>query len=115
MLRRDELCPGPGECSYVLMSDPLASANSPRCDDCPLTQLEDYLGSPAGQRVLQTIDLDFALQAGVTVSLKEITFPEFLLLRLLSEERNRFHEEMMRKASERPSRPQTIGRGYGGK
>jgi hypothetical protein len=99
MLRRDQLCPGAGECPDVLMRDPYANANSARCDECPLQQLDDYLGSPAGQLIAQTIDLDFALQAGVNVSFKEITYPEFLLLRFLTEERNRFHEEAMKKAS----------------
>jgi hypothetical protein len=114
MLRRDQLCPGPGECSYVLMEDPLATADSPRCEDCPLSLLEDYLGSPAGQLIRAAIDLDFALQAGVSISLKEITYAEFLLLRSLTEERNRFHEELMRKPSERPQLPQARRRGYGG-
>lgn len=98
MLRRDQLCPGPGECPDVLMANPFANANSPRCQECPLSQLEDYLESPAGQLISQTIDLDFALQAGVTISLRDITYPEFLLLRFLTEERNRFHEEAMKKA-----------------
>jgi hypothetical protein len=104
MLRRDQLCPGPGDCPDVLTLDPHAHAESPRCEECPLAQLDDYLGSPAGQLISQTIDLDFALQAGVNVSLQEITYPEFLLLRFLTEERNRFHEETMKKASQRHGR-----------
>jgi hypothetical protein len=95
MLRRDQLCPGPGDCAYVLMADPRASVNSPRCDECPITLLDDYLGSPAGLLISATIDLDFALQAGVTVSLREIGFPEFLRLRLLTQERNRYNAEIM--------------------
>jgi hypothetical protein len=93
MLRRDHLCPGPGECPEVLMRDPFADASAPPCDECPLALLDEYLATPAGRWIGQTIDLDFALQAGVTVSLKDISYPEFLLLRFLSEERNRFHEE----------------------
>jgi hypothetical protein len=94
MLRRNLLCPdGPGECPEVLMRDPFADANSPSCDECPLALLDEYLARPAGRLIGQTIDLDFALQAGVTVSLKDITYPEFLLLRFLSEERNRFQAE----------------------
>jgi len=93
MLRRDLLCPGPGECPDNLVADPFAHAGSPRCEECPLTRLDAILASPAGQRVSQAIDLDFALQAGVTVSLSEISYPEFLLLRLLAEERNRYNEE----------------------
>ena len=97
MLRRDQLCPGPGECGDVLMADPFANANSPRCEECPILLLDDYLGSAAGQLIMQTGDLEFALQAGVTVTLKDITYPEFLLLRLLTQERNRFNEETMKK------------------
>jgi len=66
--------------------------------------LDAYLGTAAGQLIGQTIDLDFALQAGVTVSLRDITYPEFLLLRLLSEERNKFQEEEMKKATRRHGR-----------
>jgi hypothetical protein len=96
MLRRSQLCPGPAQCPYVpMMRDPEP------CDECPELLLDEYLASPAGQVILSTIDLDFALQAGVTVSLSEITFPEFLRLRSLSEERNKFHEETMRKGSQR--------------
>ena len=46
---------------------------------------------------MQTGDLEFALQAGVTATLKDITYPELLLLRLLIQERNRFNEETMKK------------------
>ncbi len=98
MLRREQLCPGPGECPDVLMRDPFADANAPACDECPLALLDDYLATPAGKLIGQAIDLDFALQAGVTVSLQEITYPEFLLLRFLSDERNRFQAEAAERA-----------------
>lgn len=78
---------------------PFADQNAPRCEECPLEQLEKYQASPAGQLISQTIDLDFALQSGVTVTLADITYPEFLLLRFLSEERNRYHEEKMKQAT----------------
>ncbi|HZF24030.1 MAG TPA: hypothetical protein VE030_11270 [Burkholderiales bacterium] len=84
------------------MRDPFADANSPPCDECPLALLDEYLATPAGRLIGLTIDLDFAMQAGVTVSLQDITYPEFLLLRFLSEERNRFHAE----AAERAARGQ---------
>lgn len=77
----------------MLMNDPFADARSPQCDECPALLLDEYLASPAGQVIGQAIDLDFALQAGVTVSLGDIPYPEFLLLRFLSEERNRFQAE----------------------
>jgi hypothetical protein len=91
MFRRADLCPGPTECPYATGED--------RCDECPLTRLDEYLGSSSGQMMSQAIDLDFALQAGVTVTLAEISYPVFLLLRLLHEERNRFQEEAMKRSS----------------
>ena len=91
MFRRAELCPSPSECPYADGED--------RCDECPLTRLDEYLSSSGGQIIGQTIDLDFALQAGVTVTLAEIPYPVFLLLRLLHEERNRFQEESMKRSS----------------
>jgi hypothetical protein len=99
MMRRDQLCPGPWDCPDVLMENPRADRDAPRCEECPLSRLDEYLASPAGQVIQQTIDLDFALQAGVAVSLAEISYPEFLLLRLLVEERNRLHEEVIKKAT----------------
>jgi len=99
MLRRGQLCPGPGECGAVLMADPFANASSPACDECPASLLDDYLATPPGKLIAQAIDLDFALQAGVTVSLSDISYPEFLLLRFLNEERNRFQAEAQERAS----------------
>jgi hypothetical protein len=99
MLRRNQLCPGPGECGAVLMADPFANAASPPCDECPGALLDEYLQSPPGRIIGQAIDLDFALQAGVTISLKDITYPEFLLLRFLSEERHRYQAEESQKAA----------------
>jgi hypothetical protein len=104
MFRRGQLCPGPGECGDVLMRDPFANAESEPCAECPLALLDDYLASPAGRLIASTINLDFALQAGVTVSLKEIAYPEFLLLRFLVEERHRFHNEEAKKQSEHHGR-----------
>jgi hypothetical protein len=97
MLRRDQLCPGPGECGDVLMENPFANASTPRCEECPLTLLDGYMGSASGLLVQRTIELEFALQAGVTIGLDEISYPEFLLLRSLAQERNRLSEEMMKR------------------
>ena len=94
MFRRDQLCPGPASCPYV----PPASDPVP-CDECPPALLDSYLATPAGQLILQTIELDFALQAGVHIGLDDISYPEFLLLRTLTEERNRHREEEMKKAT----------------
>lgn len=54
------------------------------------------MASPAGQLIHLTFDLEFALQAGVTISLHEISYPEFLLLRILTQERNRLLADGMK-------------------
>lgn len=110
MLRRDQLCPGPGECSYVLMEDPYANAMTPPCEECPASKLDQYLASGRGQWIQAAVTLDFALQAGVSVSLREISYSEFQLLRLLTEERNRWQEETMKK-QQPPTRPGRLGYG----
>jgi hypothetical protein len=118
MLRRDQLCPGPGNCNYVLMENPRATSDSLRCEECPLSRLEEGLGTLAGQLAIQTIDLSFALEAGVAISPKDITFPEWILLHFLSEERHRFQEETTRRGHERPVVPTLVDRprrAYGGK
>jgi hypothetical protein len=94
-LRRDDLCPGAEECPDVLMANPFANAESSRCEECPLALLENHLATPAGQLIQRTLDLDFALQAGVTVTLQDITYLEFLMLRFFVQERNRYQAEVV--------------------
>ena len=78
------------------MNDPFAGPQSPRCEECPLTVLDAYMGTPVGQSINQIFDLEFALQAGVTITLSEISYREFVLLRYLNQERNRLMEESFR-------------------
>jgi len=59
--------------------------------------LNEYLGSPCGQMISSAIDLDFALQAGLTVTLRDLSYLDFLLLRILGEERQRYQTEQMKK------------------
>lgn len=87
------------------MLDPYAAPDSPPCPECPLQLLDEYLASPWGRVIGQAMDLDFALQAGFEISLKDISYPEFLLLRFLAEERNRYREEEMRKISSHGQQP----------
>jgi hypothetical protein len=97
MLREKALCPSPPECPEVLMEDPLAGPEALPCTGCPQTLLQEYLASPGGQLISTVIDLDFAIQAGIQVSLDQIPYPEFLLLRQLAEERNKHQEEELQK------------------
>lgn len=73
--------------------DPFADANSPPCDGCPMALLDEYLAGATGRLIGQAIDLDFALQEGVTIRMSDIPYPEFLLLRFLNEERIRYNNE----------------------
>lgn len=83
------------------MRDPYASSDALPCDECPAQLLDEYLNSPGGRLIAQAIDLDFALQAGLTITPRDISYAEFLLLRFLAEERNRYQEEEMKKVSKR--------------
>jgi hypothetical protein len=97
MLRNRDLCPGPSECPEVLNEDPYAKWDAPPCLACPLTLLREYLASPGGLLINLVVDLDYAIQSGIKVPLGEITYPEFLLLRQLTEERNKFEAEELKK------------------
>jgi hypothetical protein len=98
MLRSDQICPGADDCPEVMMIEPLAGPEALPCPECPRTRLAEYLASPGGRLISVVIDLDFSLQAGIKVDLGEISYAEFLLLRQLIEERDKFQvEEMERK------------------
>jgi hypothetical protein len=105
MMRRDQLCPGPEVCPYVLMDNPRPGPDPAPCAECPKELLDEYLRSTAGRLIANAIDLDFALQAGVTITLAEISYPEFLLLRYLAEERNKYQEEQIKAASDHGQQP----------
>jgi hypothetical protein len=47
------------------------------------------------------VDLDFAIQAGIGVGLDRITYPEFLLLRQLADERAAYEKEQIQEQSKR--------------
>jgi hypothetical protein len=79
------------------MLEPLAGPTALPCEGCPEQALSDYLGSPGGQLISAVVDLDYALQAGVAVRLDEIPYTAFVLLRQLSEERDKFQAEEIRK------------------
>jgi hypothetical protein len=83
------------------MQDPLAGPEAFPCEKCPIQHLDEYLASPDGQLMSVVFDLDFALQSGMPVSLNQILFPEFLLLRQLADERAKYQiEEMKNRASQ---------------
>jgi len=98
VFRRKDLCPGALVCPEAMnLNGPEAGPDALPCPECPEQYLDTYLASPAGQLVAMVCQLDFALQAGVAVSLAEIPYPEFLLLRQLVEEREAYQAEEMKK------------------
>lgn len=79
------------------MEEPIAGEEVLPCAQCPALLLREYLQSPVGQTVSAVIDLDFALQVGITVTLSQISFPAFLLLRQLADERRQYENEQIKK------------------
>ena len=78
-LRREELC-DPGLC-------PDAPDDGSRCDHCPLDRLDGAANSEPGLLLQWALELEYALKAGVTVSLEEIAADEFWAMRVIKEER----------------------------
>jgi len=86
------------------MEDPGAASSEGTplpCTECPEQFLQQYLDSPAGKLIGVVIDLDAALQAGMTISLNQVTYPEFVVLRQLLEERDRFSTEEAKRKQQR--------------
>jgi len=94
MLRRDKLCPGAENCTDAQQSD---EPGLP-CRDCRMVDLDTYLETPMGSRFKAALELDFALRAGFTISLDDISAIEFGLLRMLDEERHRYEKDQLEKA-----------------
>jgi chromosome condensin MukBEF MukE localization factor len=86
------------------MENPEARDPQP-CAECPAELLNEYLASAAGRLIQQTVALDFALRAGVHVTLGEISYPEFLSLQCLVEERQRYEREMIEASGKRGVEP----------
>ena len=79
------------------LDGPYAGADALPCPECPEQHLDAYLKSPAGRLIKSVCDLDFALQCRIHVTLAEIPYPEFVLLRQLVEAREEFQLEEMKK------------------
>lgn len=102
-MRRDRLCPSPRLCPEALT--PEAQQNVQEvlpCEECPAEKLALYLVSPSGQWMSVVVDLDFALQSRIQVPLSQISYLDFLLLRLLADERNKFQVEEIEKQHQHP-------------
>jgi len=72
------------------------------CAECPLELLNEYLQSPLGRVMTLVVEyIDFPLERGMTVTLDQMTYLEFLLLRVLGEEKQRLQNEDMEKGKRR--------------
>jgi hypothetical protein len=101
-LRRDALCPGPVECAPAQIEQPeVHEADVQPCLDCPLEMLNAYLQSPAGRVMQLVVDLDFALERRMTVTLEQVSYLEFQMLRVLGEEKVRWQTEEIEKQAKR--------------
>lgn len=83
----------------MLNLDPEPGPDALPCSECPRSLLDEYLASPRGQMISRVVDLDFAIQAGLSVTLRDIDYLDFLLLRILNEERNKYTNEQMKQSS----------------
>lgn len=72
---------------------------------CPQVKLDSYLEHGYGHLIRNVLDIDFALQIRMEVPLQRVNYFEFLLLRILNDERNRYQEEQMKKSSHSPPPP----------
>jgi hypothetical protein len=81
------------------MVDPLPSSDVLPCAACPLVLLNQYLESPLGRLMLVAVDLEYALEAGFQVTLRDLSYLDFCLLRVLSQERARYQEEEIKRSS----------------
>ena len=101
MFREKQLCPEPMNCPEVLTVEPDAGPFAMPCDGCPRQVLKDYLASPAGHLISSVIDIDHAIQMGMTVTLDELPYTVWVLLRQLDGERKKFESEEMKRNSQR--------------
>jgi len=67
------------------------------CRACPRQVLDSYLEHGYGQLIRNVLDIDFALQIRMEVPMERVNYFEFLLLKILNEERNRYQDEQMKK------------------
>lgn len=83
-LRRDQLC------------DPHLCEKAPdgaRCDECPLTKIDEAGESAEGQLLRRTLLLRAAMRAGLQVALDDLAADEMYALLILDEEWERLERE----------------------
>jgi len=80
-------------CILLSTLSPDAPDDGGRCDHCPLDRLDAAANSEPGLLLQRALELEYALKAGVTVSLDEIAADEFWAIRVINKERERRERE----------------------
>jgi hypothetical protein len=86
-----------------ILDEELNEASAP-CPECPLVRLDEYLTTDSGRWIMAVMDLDFAIQNGFTVTLDEVSYREFMLLKLVIMERARWEREQQEAEIEKARR-----------
>jgi len=84
----------------ALDEDPIALP----CGACPRETLQRFMASGRGVVIQAAVDLDWAIRCGLQVTLRDVTYMEYLLLRQISEERANYEKEMMKREQEKAQR-----------
>lgn len=100
-LRRDRLCEGPHACDEAaeIRDENGWLLRRERCEACPLDKLDRAIGENVV--LIRCFDLDFALNAGVRLTLNELDVEEWRALKCLRIERDKYQAEQMKKANRR--------------
>ena len=64
---------------------------------CPKVALEDHLLHASATHIRNVIDLDFALRPHFTITLRDVSYLHYLLLRVLQEERDIHQDEQIKR------------------
>jgi hypothetical protein len=94
MFRKDQLCPGIESCPEVLPTDPEIAAVALPCGGCPRELLRIFLDSERGQWIQSAVEMDWQIRCGLTVSTRDMTYLDYVLLRAVVEERAEYEKEM---------------------
>ena len=97
LFRRKKLCPGPQGCDIAKYEN----GGTEPCPECAGVKLDEFLNTVRGRQIALVTGIDRAIQAGITYGPHDLTYPEFLLLRVLAEERDAFSDELLNSAKTR--------------
>ena len=105
LLRRDRLCHGANVCPEVPWDEQRGEDPLP-CDECPRVKLDRYMLSEPGRVLTSALQIDGGLRCGLQVGLDDVSYAEYLRLRILFEERKLHEIEEMKTQREEHEREQ---------